>query len=78
MTSNEVLSASQPASGSLDIDSLVFDDGLNDSGASSRASSRASTPAKTSLSADEEFATKQFLRYVNGWRSARGYTSLSW
>ena len=75
MTSNEVLSVPQPAS--LDIDSLVFDAG-HDDGASSQASSQASTPAKTSLTSEEELATKQFLKYVNGWRSARGYTSLSW
>ena len=78
MTSNEVMAPSpQPASAPLDIDSLIFDGDL-DSGTSSPASSRVSTPTKTSLSTEEEAATKQFLKHVNGWRSARGYTSLSW
>jgi len=82
MTSNEVMAPSplpQPqAASSIDIDSLIFDDAGLDSGTSSPASSRISTPTKTSLSQEEELATKQFLRHVNGWRSARGYTSLSW
>ena len=79
MTSNEVIAPQPPlpAPSSLDIDSLIFDTGL-DSGTSSPASSRVSTPTKTSLSNAEEDATKQFLKHVNGWRSARGYTSLSW
>ena len=82
MTSNEVMAPSPlpqaPAASSIDIDSLIFDDAGLDSGTSSPASSRVSTPTKTSLSQEEELATKQFLRHVNGWRSARGYTSLSW
>jgi hypothetical protein len=77
MTSNEVLGPAVPtASAALDEDGLVFDD----SGTSSAASSRAPSPSKASLTLtpEEEMATKQFLLHVNGWRSARGYTSLSW